>query len=418
MSEKRLPCSEEKLREIVEQFGTPFHIYDEAAIRANALRFAKAFDWAPKFCEHYAVKALPNPHILKVLAECGCGADCSSLPEVILAEKSGITGEQIVFTSNDTEPEEFIKAAEAGAVFNLDDITHVDFVEKVLGKLPDLVSFRYNPGPLRDGGNEIIGTPEESKYGLTYDQIFEAIEMCKARGVKRFGLHTMVVSNELNVDYLVDTAAMVFNLAVEVKEKCGVNVEFCDLGGGIGIPYLPEEQDVDLEELGRRVHEVFDAIMVPAGLDNIQISYESGRMMTGPYGWLVSTAIHKKEIYKNYIGLDSCMAHLMRPALYGSYHHVTVVGKQDAPHDHIYDVVGSLCENNDKFAVDRALPKIDIGDLVVIHDTGAHGWAMGFNYNAKLRCKELLLRPDGSVKLIRRAETIDDYFATLDFSTL
>lgn len=414
---KKLPCSEEKLREIVAEYGTPFHIYDEKGIRENARALNKAFEWAPKFREHYAVKALPNPYIMEIMKEEGCGADCSSYAELLISEAAGMKGEEICFTSNDTPAAEFAYAKKLGAIINLDDITHIDYLEKNVG-LPDLISVRYNPGPLREGGNAIIGNPEEAKYGMTKAQVFEAFQICLDKGVKRFGLHTMVVSNENNVDFLIGTATMMFELAAEVKEKLGIVVEFINLGGGIGLQYLPEGAEIDYKELSDGIRREYERILLPAQMDNVMLSMESGRRMTGPYGWLVSTAIHKKEIYKNYIGLDSCMANLMRPALYGSYHHMTVLGKDDLPKDHIYDVTGSLCENNDKFAVDRKLPKIDIGDIIVIHDTGAHGSAMGFNYNGKLRCQELLLKEDGSVQVIRRAETIADLFATIDYPGL
>lgn len=417
MTAKTLPFSTEKIKEIVAEYGTPFHIYIEKDMRENARNLVQAFAWAPEFKEYFAVKALPNPYIMKILKEEGFGGDCSSLAELILCEKVGITGENICFTSNDTPAEEFAKAKELGAIINLDDITHIDYLAKEVG-LPDLLAFRYNPGSLREGGNEIIGYPEEAKYGMTKDQIFAAIEKAKTMGVKRFGLHTMIVSNELNVDYLIGTATMMFELAVEVKEKLGVAVEFLNLGGGIGIPYLPEQEPVDLMAFGQGVKGEYERILIPAGLDHVKICLESGRMITGPYGYLAATALHEKNIYKHYIGLDACMANLMRPALYGSYHHITVVGKEDAPADTKYDITGSLCENNDKFAIDRMLPKIDLGDILIIHDTGAHGSAMGFNYNGKLRCQELLLKEDGTVEVIRRAETLDDYFATLDFSRL
>ena len=417
MTAKTLPFSAEKIKEIVAEYGTPFHIYIEKDIRENARKLVQAFDWAPEFKEYFAVKALPNPYIMKILREEGFGGDCSSLAELILCEKVGIMGENICFTSNDTPAEEFAKAKELGAIINLDDLTHINYLAKEVG-LPDLLAFRYNPGPLREGGNAIIGYPEEAKYGMTKEQIFTAIEQAKGMGVKRFGLHTMVVSNELNVDYLIGTATMMFELAVEVKDRLGVAVEFLNLGGGIGIPYLPEQEPVDLVAFGQGVKQEFERILVPAGLDHMKICLESGRMITGPYGYLAATALHEKNIYKHYIGLDACMANLMRPALYGSYHHITVVGKEDAPADTKYDITGSLCENNDKFAIDRMLPHIDMGDILVFHDTGAHGSAMGFNYNGKLRCQELLLKEDGTVELIRRAETLDDYFATLDFSRL
>jgi len=417
MSKKVLPCSEKQLREIVRDFATPFHIYKEEDIRNNARRLQKAFAWAPAFKEYFAVKALPNPYILRILAEEGCGADCSSLPELLLSQKAGLKGSDICFTSNDTPMVEFLAARHLNAIINLDDITHIESLKKAAG-LPELLSFRYNPGPLRDGGNEIIGHPEDAKYGFTKEQIFQAVEICQKYGVRRFGLHTMVVSNELNQDYLVETATMMFELALELKSKTGVTVEFVNLGGGLGIPYRPEDEPIDLEAYGAAVGAEFKRLLLPAGFSDLKICLESGRMMTGPYGWLVSTAINKKDTYKHYIGLDSCMAHLMRPALYGAYHHITVLGKENQPGNHIYDVTGSLCENNDKFAIDRKLPEIRIGDIIVIYDTGAHGWAMGFNYNGKLRSKELLLKTDGSVVQIRRAETVDDYFATLDFSQL
>ncbi|MDU2064126.1 MAG: diaminopimelate decarboxylase [Sporomusaceae bacterium] len=414
MSEKTLPFSREQLEAIVNQYPTPFHIYDEAAIRANVRRFLQAFSWAPAFKEYFAVKAAPNPHIMALLKEEGVGADCSSMAELVLSERVGLSGEDIIFTSNDTPPAEFRKARELGAIVNLDDITHIDFLEKV-ASIPEIICFRYNPGPLMEsGGNTIIGYPEEAKYGLTKEQLFTAYKRMQEKGVKRFGLHTMVCSNELDPSGLIGTANMMFDLAVELKEKLGISLEFVNLGGGVGIPYKPEQQAIDLEYLGQEVKKAYEAKIVANGLAPLKIAMECGRMITGPYGYLVTTAIHKKEIYKNYIGLDACMANLMRPALYGSYHHITVVGKETAPLDHVYDVTGSLCENNDKFAIDRALPKIDIGDLLVLHDAGAHGHAMGFNYNGKLRSAELLLQPNGAVKMIRRAETLDDYFATLD----
>jgi len=416
MAEKKLPFNQEQLKEILEQYDTPFHIYDEKAMRENARRLQAAFAWAPDFKEYFAVKALPNPHILKILREEGFGADCSSLPELVLAEKAGITEENIMFTSNDTPAEEFIKAKELCAIINLDDITHINFLEKCAG-LPEVLSFRYNPGPLRSG-NAIIGNPEESKYGLTKEQIFQAYEIVRAKGVKRFGLHTMIISNELNPDFFIETADMMFDLAIELKEKLDLRLEFVNFGGGIGIPYRPEQEPVNLEYLGEGVRKVYEEKIVTNGLHPLRICLECGRVITGPYGYLVTKVLHEKNIYKNYIGVDASMADLMRPGMYGAYHHITVMGKEDLPKDHIYDVTGGLCENNDKFAIDRALPKIDIGDIIVIHDTGAHGHAMGFNYNGKLRHAELLLRPDGSVKLIRRAETLEDYFATLDFSEL
>ncbi|MDO4732863.1 MAG: diaminopimelate decarboxylase [Bacillota bacterium] len=417
MNSKRLPCSGDKLEALAREFGTPFHIYDEAAIRSNARQLMKAFAWAPGFKEYYAVKALPNPYILEILAEEGCGADCSSLAELMLAKAVGLSGSDICLTSNDTPLIEFETALEMNSIINLDDISHIDYLFSE-ARLPELLSFRYNPGPLRKGGNEIIGYPEQAKYGMTGTQLLEAIAICRDLGVKRFGIHTMIVSNELQADYFRDTAVMMFDMASKIKKIMGISVEFINLGGGIGIPYAPGEEAVDLLSLGNKIRLAYEDIMQPAGLGNVTICMESGRMMTGPYGWLVSRAIHKKEIYKNYVGLDACMADLMRPALYGAYHYITVVGKEDLPKDHLYDVTGSLCENNDKFAIDRQLPKIEVGDLLVIHDTGAHGHAMGFNYNGKLRSQELLLKTDGTVKQIRRAETIQDYFATLDYPSL
>ncbi len=414
--EKKLPFSQAELETIVAQYPTPLHIYDEQAIRANARRLLAAFSWAKDFQEYFAVKAAPNPFLLKLLKEEGFGADCSSLAELVLAEKSGIKGEKIMMTSNDTPAEEFVKARELGAIINLDDLSHLAHLEKEAG-LPEILCFRYNPGPLR-GGNAIIGTPEEAKYGLTRPQLFEAYRQAQAKGVKRFGLHTMIISNELDLNYFGETARMMFELAVEIYQELGIKVELINLGGGIGIPYRPEEQEVNLEALGQKVREWYEQIIVPAGLDPLKLALESGRMITGPYGYLVARVLHKKDTYKKYIGLDACMANLMRPALYGAYHHITVVGKENEPLSQIYDVTGSLCENNDKFAINRRLPQIEEGDLLVIHDAGAHGHAMGFNYNGKLRSAELLLKSDHSVELIRRAETLDDYFATLDFGKL
>ena len=411
--EKKIPLSEAQLREVIKQFPTPFHIYDEAAIRQNVRNLISAFSWAPAFKEYFAVKATPNPTLLKVLKEEGVGADCSSLAELILAERSGIVGEEIMFSSNDTPAEDFIKARQLGAIINLDDISHIEFLEKQAG-IPDVISFRYNPGPLMASGNTIIGFPEDAKYGLTRQQIHSAYRIMRDKGVKRFGIHTMVISNELNSDSFVGTANMMFDLIIELSQELGISFEFVNLGGGIGIPYKPEQQPVDLARVGQGIKQAYEEKIVANGLHPLRIAMECGRMITGPYGYLVSTVLHKKAIYKNYVGLDACMANLMRPALYGSYHHITVVGKEHLPCDHVYDVTGSLCENNDKFAIDRALPAIDIGDILVIHDAGAHGFAMGFNYNGKLRSAELLLKPDGKVELIRRAETIDDYLATLN----
>lgn len=413
------PLSHDQLVELTKKYPTPFYIYDEKGIRDNMRYFKNAFSIFPEFREYFAVKALPNPYILKVLESEGCGGDCSSLPELILCEKSGIKGQRVMFTSNDTPAHEYQEAYKNGAIINLDDITHIPFLKEALGgKMPDTICFRYNPGPLKEGGNSIIGKPEEAKYGLTHDQMIEAYKICKAEGVKHFGLHTMVASNELNPDFFVDTAHIVFDLVLEVQKECGVNIEFVDLGGGVGIPYKPGQQKVDLDYVAKNIRALYDQMIVPAGLDPLAICFECGRPITGPYGWLVTKAIHHKHIYREYVGVDASMADLMRPGMYGSYHEVQVSGKENLPKDHVYDVAGSLCENCDKFAVQRELPEIERGDLLIIHDAGAHGRAMGFNYNGKLRAGELLLRCDGTVQQIRRKETIEDYFATLDFSGL
>lgn len=413
MTEKKLPFNKEQIEAIIKKYPTPFHIYDEAAIVANVQKFIKAFSWNEGFKEYYAVKACPNPSILKLLREQGCGTDCSSLPELVLSDMAGITGENIMFSSNETPLPEYVKAKELGAIINIDDITHVDFIHKNIG-LPELVSFRYNPGPERTG-NAIIGNPVEAKYGLTKEQLFTGYKMLAERGVKRFGLHTMVASNELNPEFFVETARSLFQLARDIHNKLGIKLEFVNMSGGFGIPYKPEQTALDIDYISGKIKALYDEMIVPAGLHPLKLFTECGRLITGPYGYLVTTAIHEKHIYKDYIGLDACMANLMRPALYGAYHHITVMGKENEPCDHKYDIVGSLCENNDKFAIDRMLPAIDIGDRIVIHDTGAHGYSMGFNYNAKLRSAELLLHADGSVDMIRRAETIDDYLATLKF---
>jgi diaminopimelate decarboxylase len=426
MSEKKFPLNKTELERLVTQYPTPFYLYDEGAIRKNVRAMKKAFSVFPGFTEHFAVKALPNPYIHKILAAEGLGADCSSLPELLLADMAGIRGERIMFTANETPAREYLKARELGAVINLDDVTHIDFLERTAG-LPELISCRYNPGPLKEG-NAIIGKPEEAKYGFTGDQLIEGYRLLKQKGVKRFGLHTMVASNELSLDYHLETGRLLFELAVDIKHKTGVVLELVNLGGGLGIPYRPGEEAVSWEALASGLKKLHHEILAPAGLEGLAIHTEYGRPVTGPYGWLVARAVHKKDIYRRYIGLDACMADLMRPALYGAYHHVTVAGKEDAPLTETYDVVGSLCENNDKFAVQRRLPRIDTaaadpgraeaGDLVIIHDAGAHGRAMGFNYNGKLRCGELLLREDGSAQQIRRPETVEDYFATLDLQAV
>ena len=420
MNQKYFPLDKAALEEIARQYPTPFYIYDEKAIIGNVRRIKAAFSVFPSYKNHFAVKALPNPYILKLLAAEGFGADCSSYPELLLAEMAGMTGENAMFSSNETPADEYIAAKKLGAVINLDDYTHIEFLEKTAG-LPELVSMRYNPGHLKEG-NAIIGKPEEAKYGFPRDRLIQGYSLLKEKGVKRFALHTMVASNELSVPYHIETAHMLFELAVEIKEKTGVRLEFVNLGGGVGIPYQPDQEAVDYQVLTEGIQKAYNEIIKPSALDPLAIRTEWGRTVTGPYGWLVSRAVHKKEIYRNYIALDSCMADLMRPALYGAYHHITVAGKENAPLAETYDVVGSLCENNDKFAIQRNLPKIEVaadggkGDLVIIHDAGAHGRAMGFNYNGKLRCGELLLRKDSSVVQIRRPETVDDYFATLELS--
>ena len=418
MKNLTLPFNKAKIEEIIKTYPTPFHIYDEAAIRGNAQKFYQAFDWVGNFKNYFAVKALPNPYILKILKEEGMGVDCSSLAELVMSEKVGFKGEEIMFSSNDTAYKEFKKAYELGAIINLDDITHINILEKTAG-IPDIICFRYNPGPLREyKGNVMIGHPEDAKYGLTKEQLFEAYKIMREKGVKRFGLHTMIASNEIEKNAFVETAQMLFGLVKQINEELGIKIEFINMGGGIGIPYRPEQEPIDINFISQEMKKIYDEIIVKNGLDPLKIVFECGRVMTGSYGYLVTTAIHKKEIYKKYIGVDACMANLMRPGMYGAYHHETVLGKENEPETETYDVVGSLCENNDKFAIDRKLPKIDVGDIIVIHDTGAHGHAMGFNYNGKLRSAELLLKPDGKVEQIRRAETIDDYFATLDFSSI
>lgn len=413
MTEKKLPFTKAELENITKTYPTPFHIYDEKGMRQYARKFNKAFDWNPGFKEYYAIKSAPNPFLMQVLKQEGFGIDCSSIAELILAEKVGLKGEQIMFTSNDTPAYEYQKALDLGAIINLDDISHIEYLEKNL-RLPELVCCRFNPGSLKEG-NLIIGHPEEAKYGFTREQMFEGYRMLRDKGVKRFGIHTMVASNELDPTYFVETAEILFDLIVELNRELGISFEFANLGGGIGIPYRPEQTAVDLDVMSAGIKAQYEKTIVGNGLAPLKIYFESGRAMTGPFGFLVSRVLHLKSTYKNYVGLDSCMANLMRPALYGSYHHITVMGKETAEASSTYDVTGSLCENNDKFAIDRKLPSIEPDDLIVIHDTGAHGHSMGFNYNGKLRSAELLLREDGSVLEIRRAETLDDYFATVDF---
>lgn len=413
---KALPFDAEFVRQVAAKYPTPFYLYNEAGIRSTCRQLNSAFAWNPGFREYFAVKALPNPYIVQIAAQEGLGADCSSLPELILSERVGLTGEDLMFTSNNTLAHEYRKAIELGAIINLDDLSHIDYLRENTG-LPELLCFRYNPGSAREG-NVIIGRPEEAKYGFTEQQLFEGYKLLRDAGVKRFGLHTMVASNELNGSFFTETARMLFDLALRLHSQLGIRIEFVNLGGGIGIPYRPEQQPVDLAAVGHSIRELYDSMIGGTPLHPLRILMENGRMITGPHGFLVTTAVHHKNIYRNYVGVDACMSNLMRPGMYGAYHHITVLGREHEPHDQIVDVVGSLCENNDKFAIQRPLPKVQRGDLLVIHDSGAHGHAMGFQYNGKLRCAEILIQPDRSTRLIRRAETVEDYFATLDFSSL
>ncbi len=404
----------EQLKEITAKYPTPFHIYDEKGIRENARNLKKAFSWNKGFKEYFAVKATPNPFLLKLLYEEGCGMDCSSLTELMLSEALGIVGEDIMFSSNATPAEEFVKAKELNAVINLDDFTHIDFLDKTVG-IPKTISCRFNPGGLFKISNNIMDNPGDAKYGFTKDQMIGGFKKLLNLGAREFGIHSFLASNTVSNEYYPVLAKILFELAVELKEKTGAHIKFINLSGGIGIPYRPDQPANDIMEIGEGVRIAFEETLVPAGMGDVEIYTELGRYMLAPYGHLVATALHEKHIYKEYIGLDACAVNLMRPAMYGAYHHITVMGKENEPCDHQYDITGSLCENNDKFAIDRMLPKIDLGDLVVIHDTGAHGSSMGYNYNGKLKSAELLLKEDGSVQLIRRAEEPKDYFATLDF---
>ncbi|MGN1276754.1 MAG: diaminopimelate decarboxylase [Floccifex sp.] len=405
--------SKEQLENICQQYPTPFHLYDEKGIRQTARDLYKAFSWNPGFKEYFAVKATPNPSILKILHEEGCGTDCSSLTELMMSEKCGIVGDEIMFSSNDTPANEFKKAKELGAIINLDDITHIDFLEKEAG-IPETICCRFNPGGKFELGTDIMDNPGDAKYGMTPSQIKEAYVRLKKLGAKKFGIHAFLASNTVSNEYYPALARILFKLVVEIKEETGIELSFINLSGGVGIPYTPDKEPNNIFVIGEGVHKAFDEILVPAGLGNIKIFTELGRFMLAPNGCLVTRVIHEKHIHKEYIGVDACAANLMRPAIYGAYHHITVMGKENEACDHIYDVTGSLCENSDKFAIDRHLPKIDIGDLLVIHDTGAHGFSMGYNYNGRLRSSEILLKEDGSTKMIRRAETPDDYFRTLD----
>ena len=412
---KKAFITKEQVDEIVKSYPTPFHIYDEKGIRENAKAVQEAFAWNPGFREYFAVKATPNPYLIQILQEYGCGTDCSSMTELMLSKAMGMEGETIMFSSNDTPFEEYTYAKEIGAIINLDDITHIDFCEKACGgKLPETMSCRYNPGGVFSLSNGIMDNPGDAKYGMTTEQMFEAYKILKSKGVKKFGIHAFLASNTVTNEYYPQLAKQLFELAVELKKETGADIKFINLSGGVGIPYRPDQEGNDIYAIGQGVHEAYDEILVPAGMGDVAIYCEMGRFMMGPYGALVTTAIHEKHTHKEYIGVDACAVNLMRPAMYGAYHHITVLGKEDAPCDHVYDVTGSLCENNDKFAIDRALPEIEMGDYIYIHDTGAHGFAMGYNYNGKLKSAELLLKEDGSVKLIRRAETPKDYFATFD----
>ena len=404
----------DRLQEIVEKYPTPFYLYDEKGIRENARALKEAFSWNPGYKEYFAVKATPNPFLINILREYGCGCDCSSMTELMMSHAIGVKGEDIMFSSNDTPAEEFVYADKIGAIINLDDFTHINFLEKTIGHIPETISCRYNPGGIFKISNDIMDNPGDAKYGMTTGQLFDAYELLKKKGAKHFGIHAFLASNTVTNKYYPLLAKVLFEVAVKLKEDLGISLEFINLSGGIGIPYRPDQRPNDIRRIGQGVRKVYEEILVPAGLGNVAIYTELGRYMLGPYGALVTKVLHQKHTHKEYIGCDACAVNLMRPAMYGAYHHITVMGKEEEPLDHIYDVTGSLCENNDKFAVDRMLPRIDIGDLLFIHDTGAHGFAMGYNYNGKLKSAELLLKEDGSVELIRRAETPKDYFATFD----
>ncbi len=412
--EKRAFVTKEQIEEIVTKYPTPFHLYDEKGMRENAARVKEAFSWNPGFREYFAVKATPNPFLINILREYGCGCDCSSQTELMLCQAIGMEGEEIMFSSNDTPREEYALAGKMGAIINLDDITHIDFVEGILGKLPETMSCRFNPGGLFQLSNGIMDNPGDSKYGMTTEQMFEAFRILKEKGVKRFGIHAFLASNTVTNEYYPQLARQLFELAVRLEQETGADVAFINLSGGVGIPYRPEQEANDILAIGEGVHRVYDEVLVPVGMGDVAIYTEMGRFMMGPYGALVTKAIHEKHIHKEYIGVDACAVNLMRPAMYGAYHHITVLGKEDAPCDCVYDVTGSLCENNDKFAIDRRLPRIEMGDYLFIHDAGAHGFSMGYNYNGKLRSAEILLKEDGSAELIRRAEEPKDYFATFD----
>ncbi len=406
--------TKEKLEEITAQYPTPFYLYDERGIRRNMRALKDAFSWNPGYKEYFAVKATPNPFLINILREYGCGCDCSSYTELMLCDAMGVGGSDIMFSSNDTPPQEFAYAEKLGAIINLDDFTQIDVLEQTLGYIPETISCRFNPGGLFKISNDIMDNPGDSKYGMTKDQLFEAFRILKDKGAKEFGIHAFLASNTVTNEYYPMLAKILFELAVELEEEVGVHIGFINLSGGIGIPYTPDQEPNDIREIGEGVRRVYEEVLVPAGMGDVALYTELGRFMMGPYGCLVTRAINEKHIYKEYIGVDACAVNLMRPAMYGAYHHITVMGKEKKACDHKYDIVGSLCENNDKFAIDRMLPEIDMGDLLVIHDTGAHGFSMGYNYNGKLKSAEILLHEDGSFELIRRAETPADYFATFD----
>ena len=412
--EKKTFVTKEQLDEIVKQYPTPFHLYDEKGIRENIKAVKEAFSWNKGFKEYFAVKACPNPFLINILKEYGCGCDCSSYTELMMSSAIGCTGKDIMFSSNDTPAEEYAYAYKLGATINLDDITHIDFLEDTIGTIPKRISCRYNPGGTFELGNGIMDNPGDAKYGMTTEQIFDAFRILKEKGAEEFGIHAFLASNTVTNEYYPELAKRLFELAVKLKEETGANIKFINLSGGVGIPYTPDQKPNDIRVIGEGVRKVYEEVLVLAGMGDVEIYSEMGRFMMGPYGCLVTKAIHEKHTHKEYIGVDACAVNLMRPAMYGAYHHITVMGKEKEPCDHKYDVTGSLCENNDKFAVDRMLPKIDMGDLLVIHDTGAHGFAMGYNYNGKLKSAEVLLKEDGSTQLIRRAEEPKDYFATFD----
>ncbi len=404
-----------QLEEIAKEYPTPFYLYDELGIRENAKRLARAFAWNEGYREYFAVKATPNPFILRILKEEGCGTDCSSYTELMLSQAVDIIGHDIMFSSNMTPAEDFRLAGRLGAIINLDDFTHIDFLDRVIG-IPKTISLRYNPGGVIKLSNGVMDNPGDAKYGMTYEQLVEGIKKLRSKGAEKFGLHAFLASNTQSNEYYPELAGILFDVAVRLKKETGADIRFINLSGGVGVPYRPEDEGADIMKIGEGVRQKYGSILTPAGMGNVAIYTELGRYMLAPYGILVTRAIHEKHIYKEYIGVDACAANLMRPAMYKAYHHITVMGKEDAPADHKYDVAGGLCENNDKFAIDRMLPKVDMGDLLVIHDAGAHSFAMGYNYNGKLRSSEVLLRENGSTQLIRRAETPEDYFATFDFT--